>query len=263
VNAVAPSSGPASGDLAVMVLGGGFTPDSVVTFAGSPGTDVTVLDPTFLYLFSPPLSPGTLNDVSVSISTTPGNAIATKIGAFFADFTDVPQIDPFHDYVEKIFRNGITAGCAAGSYCPQDAVTRAQMAVFLLKSKHGAAYVPPACAGIFGDVPCPSMFVDWIEQLAAEGITAGCGNGNYCPSNPVTRAQMAAFLLRAEHGSTYVPPPCGGLFLDVACPSLFADWIEQLAAEQITGGCGGGNYCPSNPNTRAQMSAFLVKTFGM
>jgi hypothetical protein len=186
---------------------------------------------------------------------------ATHPNAFFADFLDVPQTDSFHDYVEKIFRAGITAGCGGGSYCPDAAVTRAQMAVFLLKAEHGSGYLPPSCAGVFGDVPCPSLFADWIEQLSHEGITAGCGSGNYCPSTPVTRAQMAVFLLKAEHGSSYAPPTCTGVFGDVSCPSLFADWIEQLAAEEITSGCGGGNYCPDNPNTRAQMAVFLVKTF--
>jgi hypothetical protein len=247
----------------MLVLGGGFTADSVVNVGDSLGTEVTVLDPTFLHLFTPPLSPGTLNSVSVSIPTTAGIATATKVDAFFADFVDVPQLDPFHDYVEKIFRNGITAGCAPGSYCPQDSVTRAQMAVFLLKSTHGSSFVPPPCTGVFGDVPCPSLFADWIEQLAAEGITAGCGDGNHCPGSPVTRAQMAVFMLKTKHGPAFDPPDCAGVFADVPCPSLFADWIEQLAAEQITGGCGGGNYCPDNPNTRAQMAAFLVKTFHM
>jgi hypothetical protein len=42
----------------------------------------------------------------------------------------------------------------------------------------------------------------------------------------------------------------------VPCPSTFANWIEQLAAEQITGGCGGGNYCPLSNNTRGQMAVF-------
>jgi hypothetical protein len=72
---------------------------------------------------------------------------------------------------------------------------------------------------------------------------------------------MAAFLLNALHGSAIVPPACNGDFGDVACPSLFADWIEQLAAEAITGGCGGGNYCPLNPVRRDQMAAFLSNTF--
>jgi hypothetical protein len=73
---------------------------------------------------------------------------------------------------------------------------------------------------------------------------------------------MAVFLLKAEHGSSYVPPACTGIFPDVPCPSLFANFIEQLFNEAITGGCGGGNYCPSNPNTRGQMAVFLDKTFG-
>jgi hypothetical protein len=47
----------------------------------------------------------------------------------------------------------------------------------------------------------------------------------------------------------------------VACPSLYAGWIEQLAAENVTGGCGGGNYCPGASNTRGQMAVFLAKTF--
>ncbi len=178
-------------------------------------------------------------------------------------FPDVPVSHAFYAFIENLFHNAITGGCGGGDYCPGNSVTRAQMAVFLLKAEHGAAFVPPACAGIFLDVPCPSLFADWIEQLAAEGITGGCGGGNYCPDNPVTRAQMAVFLLKAEHGSAYVPPTCAGVFGDVPCPSQFADWIEQLAAENITGGCGGGNYCPGNPNTRGQMAVFLVKTFGL
>jgi hypothetical protein len=74
---------------------------------------------------------------------------------------------------------------------------------------------------------------------------------------------MAVFLLKAKFGSSHVPPPCTGVFGDVTCPSPFADWIEELAAEQITAGCGGGNYCPLNSNTRGQMAVFLVKTFGL
>jgi hypothetical protein len=97
--------------------------------------------------------------------------------------------------------------------------------------------------------------------MANEGITGGCGVGIFCPTNPVRRDQMAVFLLKGEHGSSYLPPACQGIFGDVPCPSTFANWIEQLNTEQITGGCGGGNYCPSNANTRGQMAVFLTKTF--
>ena len=158
--------------------------------------------------------------------------------------------------------NQITVGCGGGNYCPLSNVTRQQMAVFLLKSKNGLCYVPPPCSGVFPDVPCSSNFSPWIEALAAAGITGGCGGGNYCPLADVTRQQMAVFLLKSKHGSTYVPPACSGDFADVACPgNPFADWIEQLAAEGITGGCGGGNYCPASPVRRDQMAAFLYNTF--
>ena len=178
-------------------------------------------------------------------------------------FPDVTTAHPFYAYVENLFHNGVTGGCGSGDYRPAASVTRGQMAVFLLKAEHGASYTPPACTGVFPDVTCPSAFADWIEQLFHEGITGGCGNGNYCPDNPVTRAQMAVFLLKAEHGSSYAPPVCTGVFPDVTCPSTFAAWIEQLFHEDITAGCGNGDYCPDNPNARGQMAVFLVKTFGL
>ena len=111
----------------------------------------------------------------------------------------------------------------------------------------------------------PRFAADWIEDLAGRGITGGCGNGNYCPDSAVTRAQMAPFLLKTDLGSGYVPPACAGtVFLDVPCPGgIFDPWIEDLAGRGITGGCGNGNYCPDNPNTRAQMAVFLTLTFNL
>ena len=117
-------------------------------------------------------------------------------------------------------------------FCPNNFVRRDQMAVFLLKTEHGAAHVPPSCAGVFPDVACPGLFSDWIEELADEGITGGCGNGNYCPLSPVTRGQMAVFLLKTEHGPTHTPPSCVGVFTDVPCGSQFAEWIEELATRE-------------------------------
>jgi hypothetical protein len=73
------------------------------------------------------------------------------------------------------------------------------MAVFLLKSKYGSSYIPPAVGAStgFADVPTTHWAAPWIKQLAAEGITGGCGTGIYCPESAVTRAQMAVFLVKA------------------------------------------------------------------
>ena len=203
-------------------------------------------------------------DATFTETLSPGAVARTWTLHVGESFPDVPVSHQFYAAIEDLFHNGITGGCAGGGYCPGNSVTRAQMAVFLMKSKRGAQNQPPASTGtVFGDVPANNPFSSWIEQLAGFRITGGCGGGDYCPNSLVTRAQMAVFLLKAEHGSAYTPPPCSGTFGDVACPSQFADWIEQLAAEGITGGCGGGNYCPNNPNTRGQMAVFLVKTFGL
>jgi anti-sigma factor RsiW len=150
-------------------------------------------------------------------------------------------------------------------YCPGQAVTRAQMAVFLLRGKHGSGYAPPAASGsVFGDVPAGYWAGAWIEQLAAEGITGGCGGGDYCPEQAVTRDQMAVFLLRARHGSGYAPPPASGtMFGDVPAGQWAAGWIEQLVVEGITSGCGAGAYCPAQAVTRDQMAVFLVRTFSL
>lgn len=167
-------------------------------------------------------------------------------------------------FVEKLGGSGITTGCGNGNYCPSESVTRAQMAVFLERGMRGSGYSPPAAIGnVFLDVGTGDFAASFIEQLASDGITAGCGNNNYCPNADVTRAQMAVFLLRAKYGADYSPPPAAGVFNDVPLNYWAVHWIEQLAAEGITAGCGGGNYCPDAQVTRDQMAVFLVRTFGL
>jgi hypothetical protein len=123
-----------------------------------------------------------------------------------APFPDVPCASPFAAWVAELVNRGITAGCGGGLYCPTNPVTREQMAVFLLKTKEGAAFTPPACTtATFSDVPCASPFAPWVQELVARGITAGCATGLYCPTDPVTRAQMAVFLTKTFGLTLYGP----------------------------------------------------------
>ena len=254
------NSGPPAGGSFMFVDGTDFANPTTLTFGGQPGVNVVFVNEHRLNAESPALPAGTSNDV---VATTPDGTTGTLVKGWVADFLDVPTGHNFHSYVTTLVSNAITAGVGGGNYGVTQSTLRQQMAVFLLKAKLGICYVPPPCAGTFADVPCPSTFAAWIEDLASRGITGGCGGSNYCPANPVRRDQMAVFLLKTKYGSGYAPPPCDGDFTDVPCPSIFADWIEQLAAEQITGGCGGTNYCPQNPNTRGQMAVFIVKTFNL
>jgi hypothetical protein len=110
-------------------------------------------------------------------------------------FADVPCSDPLAPWINELARRGVTAGCRPGDYCPEMAVSRAQMAVFLLATLEGAGWAPPACSvAPFTDMPCSSPFAPWIRELAARGITAGCGNGAFCAIQVVTRGQMAVFV---------------------------------------------------------------------
>jgi hypothetical protein len=142
------------------------------------------------------------------------------------------------------------------------------MAVFVLVSKEPAGFVPPPCvAGSeqFADVPASSPFCRWIEELFNRGIVTGCGGGNYCPLNPVTREQMAIFVLLTLDPALN-PPPCvagSEQFADVPASSPFCRWIEELANRAVVTGCGGGNYCPTADVSREQMSVFLSVTFGL
>jgi hypothetical protein len=263
VASVSPPSGPAAGGTALTISGSNFAGGATVVIGGSAAGDVAVVDPTQITATAPSLEPGTAYVVTV---VNPDSASAALPDAWFADFLDVPPSNIFHDDIAILAASGITSGCGGGNYCSATAVTRAQMAVFLLRSEHGAFYQPQACfSPVFADVPCTDPFAPWINALAAEGVTAGCGGGNYCPSSPVTRGQMPVFLLKTRNGSVYNPPPATGIFGDVPATDPFAPWIEEVYHEGITGGCSSSPllYCPGSPTTRGQMAVFLVKTFGL
>ena len=226
------------------------TPTATVT-----RTPTRTPTPTATNIFAPTATK-TSTPTATRTSTQPGQT-----------FGDVPVSYWAYNFIERLYAAGITGGCGAGNYCPESQVTRAEMAVFLERSMHGASYNPPAVGAStgFGDVSTTYWAAAWIKQLAADGITSGCGNGNYCPNASVTRAQMAVFLLRSKHGATYNPPAVGAStgFGDVPTNYWAAAWIKQLVAEGITSGCGNGNYCPESPVTRAQMAVFLVNTFNL
>jgi hypothetical protein len=194
-------------------------------------------------------------------------ASAPDFAVAVVSFGDVRADETFWPWIEALYHAGITGGCASEPprYCPDQAVSRGQMAVFLLRAVHGAGYTPPAASGVFADVPRTHPFAAWIEQVFAEGIAGGCGTDprRYCPDQSVSRAQMAVLLLRGKHGPSYRPPAAQGRFADVAAGHPLAAWIEQLAGEAITGGCAAtpARYCPDLSVTRGQMAVFLVRTF--
>ena len=196
--------------------------------------------------------------VTDDCGAAPSNAATLSV-----EFDDVPLDNPFHNDILTIATAGITGGCTSTSYCPANDVTRAEMAVFLLKSKYGADHVPPPPVQIFPDVPDDAFAAAWIDELATLEITSGCGGGLYCPDRPISRAEMSVFLLKTLLGSGYVPPTPVGIFADVPLGSFAVDWIEDIYNRGITAGCASNplRYCPDADVPREQMATFLVRTF--
>jgi hypothetical protein len=168
----------------------------------------------------------------------------------------------FHDIADQSLRmsiawlaeQGITGGCATFKYCPTANVTRAQMAIFLVR----AFDIPPATG--------PDHFSDdngktgesSINALFESGITGGCLPGKFCPTANVTRAQMAIFLVRALH----LPPPTSDHFSDDNGLTGESQ-INSLYEAGVTGGCAAHKFCPKSPVTRAQMAAFLQRALAL
>jgi SpoIID/LytB domain protein len=125
-----------------------------------------------------------------------------EMAAFLVRALSLPSVtgDPFTDddghtleaEIASLAASGITSGCSAASFCPNRPVTRGEMAAFLTRG-----FDLVAGAGLaFGDVE-GHFFQAEIASLAASGITSGCSAASFCPNRPVTRGEMAAFLIRA------------------------------------------------------------------
>ncbi len=196
-----------------------------------------------------------------STTVTVNNDIFTVLQG--GNFADVSSGHPFYNEIGKLYARGVTLGCGDGNFCPDQIVTRDQMAAFILRAR-GEFSPPTPGSQRFLDVSPSNPFYNFIDRMATLQITLGCGDGNYCPANPVQREQMAAFLIRALHEPGYVPPvPASQRFEDVPTSNPFYGYIEEMAVRGITLGCSATMYCPSQPVTRAQMAAFLVRAFNL
>ena len=172
-----------------------------------------------------------------------------------ARFVDVDRDGPHGRAIGWLADRGVTRGCDNGRFCPDEPVTRGQMAAFLHR------FVPDrdltTGPAEFGDVPSDGPFAADIAWLVGTGLTRGCGEASFCPDLPVSRGQMAAFLYRVFAGGAETG---GGGFADVSADSPFRVEIGWLASTGISNGCGDANFCPDAPVTRGQMASFLYRT---
>jgi Tol biopolymer transport system component len=174
-------------------------------------------------------------------------------------FTDI-EGNPFEHDIVWLYHEAITRGCNPEGtlFCPTMTVSREQMASFLVRA-HG---LPPATQDYFVDDE-HSVHQGDINSLREAGITTGCGTDRvpgsptfgrpiFCPSQLVSRQEMASFLARA----LTLPDPSGDYFDDDES-SVHENDINKMAEAAITLGCGGRSYCPAQAVPRQQMAAFL------
>lgn len=179
-------------------------------------------------------------------------------------FADVPVSDWGYGWIERLFERGTTAGCGMTggerNYCPDNSVTRREMAVFIVRSM---GQTQATCTGLFSDVPASDWGCGWIEKLYTLGVTAGCATSplRYCPDNNVTRREMAVFLNRGAGQTPCLT--CGPTFSDVPATDWGYGWIERLYQRGITAGCAVSplRYCPDNNVTRREMAVFLIRNW--
>jgi hypothetical protein len=229
------------------------------------------------FTFTPNVAPGNY-PVTIRV-TDDGNPILSDQETFIVTVETAPSsppqtpdpspdpLDPFIDDDGHIFESaiawlsaeGITSGCnppANTKFCPDDRVTRGEMAAFLVRA-NGYSLI----ADDFFVDDNGSVFENAINRLRSAGVTQGCNppaNNRYCPDEFVTRGQMAAFLVRAFD---YSDSGSGDHFVDDN-NSIFENAIDKLRVAGVTLGCNppaNDRFCPNDFVTRGQMAAFLKR----
>ena len=175
-------------------------------------------------------------------------------------FTDVPAGSWFESAVNWMILHDITRGCAATLFCPDAELTRQQF-VTLLWRVAGQPTPESLGSNVFSDVPEGVYSDRAIGWSVANDVTRGCTAGTvgdpdwmFCPTQPVTRGQMAALLYRHTEAD-YAGQTLA--YNDVASDDFFATAVSWLTDFQVVPGCETGLFCPNRNATRAEAALFI------
>jgi len=210
-----------------------------------------------------------LNTTNVCYANSPTPPTPTPS----SPFTDVPPDYWAINYINAVKDAGITKGCNPPQndrFCPEDVVTRAQMAAFIIRAIEGEP-TNYSTNPYFSDVPSTHWAFKYIQRVKERNIAQGyTGTNLYGPEDNVTREQMAKMLIMGlvSQGMISEPPTdyCSteAPFDDVSPSSWSCRYIKKLKELGITQGCNppdNNRYCPQNPVTRAQMATFIYRGF--
>jgi hypothetical protein len=242
---------------------------------------------------APATRPATHWDATLDETLSPKGAKTWMIH-IGSSFTDVSASNAMYRYVETLLHTGVTAGCGATSYCPTGTVSRAQMATFVARAMAGSDAAVPASGtvpgkgsysctsggtSLFADVDATVSYCRHVHYVYAAGVSQGCTASTFCPSNLVSRAQMAMFVARAMAGSDAAVPTsysdpasgrsydCGMVpnlhFADITSSMSYCRHTHYLWARQVADGCTAGTYCPTSTVNRGAMAKFVTNGFGL
>jgi M6 family metalloprotease-like protein len=185
-------------------------------------------------------------------------------------FSDVPRSHPYYSSIEKLYAANYTAGCSTNplKFCPDSVMNRAESAVFIIRGNFGSVYTPPAPTHIFSDdwtvIPWAES---WAEALYLNGLSSGCSPNplKFCPTDKLTRAQLAVFGLHLKYGKDYQPPNgTGTVFSDMKNLTYWGlSWAEKAYQDGLLAACstvnGKPNFCPETLVTRGLSADVIVK----
>ena len=209
-----------------------------------------------------------LRGVRVEVLSREGQVFTVRVsGAAVAERFVDDNGNPHEADIAAIAELSITLGCNPplnDRYCPQRSVTRAEVAAFLLRALGHPVDPAAAHVGYFSDVPADAWYAPFVEELYELGITAGYGDGTFRPNQALSRAEMAALILRA-FGFDPSAQAAAGVFSDVPVDAWFAPSVEMLHAVGITAGCSTDPlaYCPYGAVLREQMASFLFRAVNL
>ncbi len=191
-----------------------------------------------------------------------------------AEFNDVSPTAAYFDAANLMFEAGVTTGCIEGStpetrsFCPNDNVTREQMAAFIVRAVTGT--ITPAIYNTtpyFTDVPSTNSFFPYVQKMEEVDITTGCGGGLFCPTATIPRWEMGMFMVRARlmlYGASFTynaTPYFADVPTNVEGNGLPFPFIQRAYEENVTNGCGTNPliYCPDDLVTRGEMASFIMR----
>lgn len=197
---------------------------------------------------------------------------------------------PYFDTVNLMYSNGLTSGCSSGLFCPDSNLTRAEVAIFLVrawsKMIYGATEAfqttnPPSGTPYFSDVASGAFGFVYIQKAYELGITLGCGSGQFCPTSNVTNLQAAMFTVRTRQLTTqgcsynctndnFTDFPTNQAFSDVGSGDQDFKWVQKisthqpyganvLASQLDTGDCSVGSFCKTTNIRRKTFSYYIVR----